>query len=55
MNKSKLKKLKQVSIEISTATFMSNKFKILLLDAILALDFRCDNLCYFYLLYRRLF
>ena len=51
MTKSKLKKLKQVLIGISTATFMSNKFKILLLDIIFALDCRCDNVCYFYLLH----
>ena len=32
MNKSKFKKLKQVLIGIYTATFMINKFKVLLLD-----------------------
>ena len=56
MNESKLKKLKQVSIGISTAASMSNKFKILLFDAILVLDCRhCDNVFYFYLLHQHFF
>ena len=55
MKKLKLKKLKQVSMGIFTATSMSNKLKILLLDAILALDCRCNNVCYFYLLHQLFF
>ena len=46
MNKSKFKKLKQVLIGIYTATFMINKFKVLLLDAILDLDCCSENVCY---------
>ena len=53
MNESKLKKLKQVLIALSTATFMSNKFKNLLLDPILTLDCCCDNMCYFYFLNKK--
>ena len=44
----KIEKLKPVSIGISTATI---KFKILLLDANLPLDCRCNNVCYFHLLH----
>ena len=46
---------KHVLIGISTATFISNKFKILLLNVILALDCRGDNVCYFYLLHQHFF
>ena len=44
MNESKLKNLRQVSIIISTVTSVSNKFNILLLDAISALDCCCVNI-----------
>ena len=44
MNESKLKNLRQVSIIISTAISVSNKFNILLLDAILALECCCVNI-----------
>ena len=55
MKESKLKQLEQVSIGTSTETSMSNKYKILLLDAILTLDCRCDNVHYFYLLHQHFF
>ena len=51
----KLGKLKHMLIGISTTTSISNKFKILLLNAILALDCRSDNVCYFYLLHQHFF
>ena len=44
MNESKQENLRQVSIIVSTATSVSKKFNILLLDAILALDCCCVNI-----------
>lgn len=46
MKESKLKKLKLVSIGFSTATSMSNTFKILSLGAILPLDCHCDKVLF---------
>lgn len=52
MSEQKLKKFKQVSNGISTARSMSNIFKVLLLDAFVALECRYDNECYLYLLHK---